>query len=70
MFKIYVNIRAFLLFIRKPVNRDFEKIKEAMELIKENDIVKYTELLIEYMKVDALYTINNSLVDIELNLRH
>lgn len=52
------------------MNRDFEKIKEAMELIKENDIVKYTELLIEYMKVDALYTINNSLVDIELNLRH
>ena len=52
------------------MNRDFEKIKEAMELIKENDIVKYTELLIEYMKVDSLYTINNSLVDIELNLRH
>ena len=52
------------------MNRDFEKIKEAMELIKENDIVKYTELLIEYMKVDALYAINNSLVDIELNLRH
>lgn len=52
------------------MNRDFEKIKEAMELIKENDIVKYTELLIECMKVDALIGINNNLIDIEHNLRH
>lgn len=52
------------------LDRDFTKVYEALELIKKDDIVKYTELLIEYMKVDALYSINNCLVDIELNLRH
>ena len=52
------------------LDRDFTKVYEALELIKEDDIVKYTELLIEYMKVDALYSINNCLVDIELNLRN
>ena len=52
------------------LDRDFTKVYEALKLIKKDDIVKYTELLIEYMKVDALYSINNNLVDIELNLRH
>ena len=52
------------------LDRDFTKVYEALELIKIDDIVKYSELLIEYMKVDALYSINNCLVDIELNLRN
>ncbi len=58
------------------LNRDFDNIPEALEQIKNHDITKYIELLIEYMKASALndinynlLEINNNLLDIEINSR-
>ena len=58
------------------LNRDFDNIPEALEQIKNHDITKYIELLIEYMKANALndinynlLEINNNLLDIEINSR-
>lgn len=51
------------------MKEDFNKIPEALAQLKEVDIVKYTELLIEYMKVDVLRDINKNLFDIEVTLR-
>jgi hypothetical protein len=51
------------------LNEDFKKIPEALDKLKEVDIVKYTELLIEYMKVETLRDINKRLIDIDFTIK-
>ena len=51
------------------IKEDFNKIPEALAQLKEVDIVKYTELLIEYEKVVALRNINKNLSNIDMTLK-
>ncbi len=53
----------------RELKREFDKLPNVLKVLKEKDLIKYTELLIEYMKIDVLRDLNKSIFDLDITLR-